>query len=269
VEIVEQTPARIKLQTDQMQLVISKIWAGLGGIMLGLALMIFGMGPGEGSGTLTTLTCERQNMSQGTCQLVSSRLIVSTKQEIPLSQLKAVSASIERGQILLLTTAGEIPFAELQARYKVSTSDQKLIDKINRFIRNPQVASLQVKQDNRWIAYLFGGVAILSGSTLLGIALLVTESMIICVFDKTLGQMVLQKQRLFSRETVQRQLQDIQTIRLQEQRDEIHNRIQSYRIFVVLKGGDLIPLGGASLPSYQDRETAIAKHIYDWLQNSD
>lgn len=267
-EIVEQTLHRLKLQSDQKKLALSQIGIGLGSVILGLALMIFGIGSGEGSGTLVRLTCERRHASQDTCQLVSSRLISSTIKEIPFSQIQAASANLEKGKILILTTAGEVVFSDLQAGHKLSPWDQSIINKINYFISNSQVTSLQVQQDNRLLPYLFGGIAVLNASILLYAILFFTELRIICVFDKPSGQMVLQKEALLRRKMIQKQLSEIQTIQLQEHRDEIRGRILSYRICAVFKSGDLIPLGDSISPIYKDHYVEILNCIHDWLGDS-
>jgi hypothetical protein len=143
-------------------------------ILGGSVFMLAGLGAIIIFGELSTLTCQRVQPTQGSCQFVRSRLLGSDEKTIPLNQLQSAkvdeSASSKGGStysVVLLTDGGEVPFTI--ASSSGSEEKQENADRINAFIANPGKTSLRVQQDDRWFAYFFGGTFIfLGGMVVLG-----------------------------------------------------------------------------------------------------
>jgi hypothetical protein len=158
---VEQTPDPLSLQPNNLMTPIAAILFTSVFVVAGLAIILI-------FGELTTLTCQRVQPTQGSCQFVRSRLLRSGETTIPLNQLQSakvdVTASSRRGnsyRVVLLTYGGEVPFTI--ASSSDAEGKQENVDKINAFIANPGKTSLRVQQDDRWFIYPFGGSFILLG----------------------------------------------------------------------------------------------------------
>jgi hypothetical protein len=158
---VEQTPNPSSLQPNNLMARIVAVVSGIFFVVVGLvAIIIFE--------ELSTLTCQRVQPTQGSCQFVHSRLLGSYDKTIPLNQLQSakvdVSTSSKGGsgyRVVLLTDGGEVPFTI--ASSSGAEEKQENADRINAFIANPGKTSLRVEQDDRWSAYFFGGMFILLG----------------------------------------------------------------------------------------------------------
>ncbi len=129
-------------------------------VVAGLAVMVV-------FGELATLTCQRVEPTQGRCQFVRSRLLGSNEKTIPLNQLQSATVDVNKSskgdtyRVVLLTDAGQVSFTT--ASSSGAEEKQKNADQINAFIANSGKTSLRVQQDDRWIAYPFGGFFILLG----------------------------------------------------------------------------------------------------------
>ncbi|NEP57883.1 MAG: hypothetical protein F6K31_12805 [Symploca sp. SIO2G7] len=132
-----------------------------GQFLLGLLLM--------GAGTmivllfvdLTTLECKRVEppTNQGECQLSSQGVLDSDVTIIPIKSLQG--AKLKRSgrrrttyRIELLTAEGTVPLTNIYS--SGGASKQQQVQQIRSFIENPTQASLNLRQDNRWMGYLFG-----------------------------------------------------------------------------------------------------------------
>jgi hypothetical protein len=110
----------------------------------------------------TTLICQRIETKQGNCKLTESNLWVSSSQEISLDDLqggKVVKKSKGSRQVVVLTKTGGIP------RGNAGRGGDKnhIANQINSFVKNTDIKSLNVGQDNRWFGWIFGGMFVLSG----------------------------------------------------------------------------------------------------------
>jgi hypothetical protein len=113
---------------------------------------------------LATLTCQRVQLTQGSCLFVHSRLLRSDEKTMPLNQLQGAKVDVKIDtkrrssyRLVLLTDGGEVPFTT------TFISGAEDANRINAFIANPGEISLRVQQDDRWFAYIFGGICILFG----------------------------------------------------------------------------------------------------------
>jgi hypothetical protein len=160
-KIVKQTPNRLRRLAYNLLKALYTVLTACLFVLAGLMVMVLG-------GELATLTCQRVEPTQGSCQLVTSSLLGLDEITIPLNQLQ--NAKLEQNRdhrgrgnysVVLLTDDGEIPF--------ISTWNPDVQEKrnkaylINAFIGNPRETSLHVQQDDRWSAYFFGGLVILCG----------------------------------------------------------------------------------------------------------
>lgn len=137
-------------------------------MLVGSFFVVAGLGAIMIFGELATLTCQRVQPTQGSCQFVRSRLLGSNETTISLNQLQSakvdVTVSGKGGgtySVVLLTDGGEVPFTT--ASSSGAEEKQENADRINAFIANPGKTSLRVQQDDRWFAYIFGGIFILLG----------------------------------------------------------------------------------------------------------
>ncbi len=112
-----------------------------------------------------TLSCERVGQTQGICNLQESSLLGSSFQEIPLQSLQgaqiikqniedlAEDSDYSAFYVALLTEKGRVflPFYRLDHHYA-----QDIVAQINDFVENPDNTALEIDEDYRWSAYLWG-----------------------------------------------------------------------------------------------------------------
>ena len=114
---------------------------------------------------LNTLDCQRVevNIVQGDCKLTSTGIFSSDEQTIPIASLN--NAIIEEShddegdttyRVVLLTKTGSIPFTTVYSSGRAEK--QEKVRQINSFIENTSQTTLNLKQDDRLIGYIFGGV---------------------------------------------------------------------------------------------------------------
>jgi hypothetical protein len=149
---IEGTPySELKIQT-------SNIWVDL---LSSLPFIIVGLFMVHISSN-KTLICQRIETKQGNCKLTDSKLWGSSSQEISLDDLqggKVLKKSKGSSQVVVLTKTGGIPL-----RNATSWGDKNYIaNQINSFVKNTDIKSLNVGQDDRWFGWIFGGMFVLSG----------------------------------------------------------------------------------------------------------
>ncbi|MDY7020424.1 MAG: hypothetical protein SWJ54_03555 [Cyanobacteriota bacterium] len=116
------------------------------------------------------LTCERTEQRLGKCDLEESGLLGSTSTEIPIQSLQGaqiIKKNIEdladsdysAFYVALLTENGRVflPFYRLDHHYA-----QEMVAEINDFVEHPENMVLEIDEDYRWSAYIWG-------ATLLGV----------------------------------------------------------------------------------------------------
>jgi hypothetical protein len=221
-EILQQTPNQLTLRLRPVL-----IWL-VGGFFAawGILPSVFAKA--------TLFTCNRTEFSQSSCQLLTSGLLGSEVRAIPLRALqgakvdKSIDSDGDTYRVIILTTSGEIPFTS----YSGSGEDQKqeIASRINQFVRNPGETTLSVQQDDRFSAYLLGGIF-----SAIGLFLLVSSGQIVtCLSDKTLGTLTLKKQGLFSTKVTEHQIQEIADILVEESTDSDGC---TYRVSILMKSG--------------------------------
>ena len=149
---IEGTPySELKIQT-------SNIWVDL---LSSLPFILVGLFMVHISPN-TTLLCQRIETKQGNCKLTESKLWVSSSQEISLDDLQGgevVQKSKGSSQVVVLTKTGGIPLGNA-TRWG---DKNPIANQINSFVKNTNIKSLNVGQDDRWFGWIFGGMFVLSG----------------------------------------------------------------------------------------------------------
>ena len=160
-KIVKPTPNRLRRLAYNLLKALYAVLCGSVFVFAGLLVVVF-------CGVHTTLTCQRVELTQGSCQLVTSGLLGSDETTIPLNQLKNAKFELStdsRGRggyrVVLLTDDGEVPFISTWNHNE--PEKRKKADLINVFIGHPGETYLRVQQDDRWSAYSLGGFCILCG----------------------------------------------------------------------------------------------------------
>jgi len=134
----------------------------------GLAIIIYA--------SKKTLTCQRVELQQGNCQLISSNLLGSEIQEIPLDSLlgAAVREGDETTYVAILTKDEDFNFTD-----STNWGDQHkhfLTNEINDFVKNVDRKSLNLNYDCRFFMWGFGGVFLLAGLSVMGLGMLMMIS---------------------------------------------------------------------------------------------
>ena len=149
---LEGTPySKLKIQT-------SNIWVDL---LSSLPLIIVGLYVVLSSAN-TTLSCQRIETKQGNCKLTESKLWGSSSQEFSLDDLqggKVLKSRKNNSPVVVLIKTGEIPLG-----YLPTWKDKNHIaNQINSFVKNTDIKSLNVSQDDRWFGWILGGMCLLAG----------------------------------------------------------------------------------------------------------
>jgi|ERR671932_13858 hypothetical protein len=160
-KIVKPTPNRLRRLAYNLLKALYTVLYGSVFVFFGLVLVIL-------AGEQATLTCQRVEPTQGSCQFVTSGLLGSDETTIPLNRLRNAKLELitdSRGRggysVVLLTDDGKVPFISMW-NHDVQEK-QKKADLINVFIGHPEETYLRVQQDDRWSVYSVGGVCILGG----------------------------------------------------------------------------------------------------------
>ncbi len=190
---------------------------------------------------------------------MASGLLGSKSKEIPLNILQG--AKVEENndgdgsntyRVVILTSSGEVPFTSNSSSGE--SEKQAIASHIKNFIKNPAIASLTEKQDDRFSMYLFGGIFVTAGLIPL-LARVVT-----CVFDKTLDTLTVKRQGLLGTEFIEHRLSEIKDVRVEE---STNSDGSTSRVNIVLVSGSL-PLT-YNYSSGKTREQETASYIRSFL----
>lgn len=109
-----------------------------------------------------TLICQRIEPKQGNCKITESNLWASSSQEISLDNLQGGTVAQGRKgstQLVVLTKTGSIPLGN-STRWG---DKNPKADRINSFVKDTNIKSLNVSQDDRWFGWIFGGILVIGG----------------------------------------------------------------------------------------------------------
>jgi hypothetical protein len=155
----------------------------------GLAMMVT-------LGQSSRLMCDRSPTGDGLCKLTQANVLQDSTVYFPVAHLETVQmfppAGITRPQNALWLRMGDryIPvpiYVTLNPRERLA-----IAARIQRFVYNPDLTTLEWVSDHRWFAYGLGGSFILAG---LGVGLRF-GAVVTCRFDKQRGIVTLQRQGL-------------------------------------------------------------------------
>jgi len=129
-----------------------------GSIFVGLGLFLLS------SGKLTTLNCEREASSNGSCQLISSGLFDLQGKQTRQIQLQAVQLednpmNNKAARVLLQTPNGYIKFTSSTSAEQAEAT----VSNIDAFIQKAEVASLTLHHDERGLYFPVGSFIITVG----------------------------------------------------------------------------------------------------------
>ncbi|MBD2162630.1 hypothetical protein H6F46_18230 [Limnothrix sp. FACHB-1083] len=209
IEIVDQTPNRLQLHDRDWN------WLGLG--LLGLPFVTVGLIVGLAVSNRTTLNCQRltTNPKSMVCQRIIDGYL---GQNTLIIREPLMRASVRRtsgvGVVLYFSKTPELEL--VNHRIIVSYKQEIIANKINNFIQNSQIKTLNVVQDD-YLEGLMSGLMFLLPGLFLMIQGVTTPMLITCAFDKTSDRVTIFKQYLFKiSKTIEAPLSQISEIKLQE-----------------------------------------------------
>jgi hypothetical protein len=177
-----------------------------------------------------------------------------------LDEIHSASAptSDDNSSLVIVLQDGEI--VQLSG---VSTSDDKsdARDAINQFLKDPKIASVNVKDGNAWSAT---PVVIIAGivSALIFFSVLFLSYISICCFDKTSRRMSLTIFGVLGKSSIRYDLSQVVAVELAEWGDGV---LVNYPLRMIVREADPIPLTfTASLRKHEKQK--LADRINDFLK---
>jgi hypothetical protein len=240
-EIVEQTPTLLTIRgrPDKRRLLLAGSLLFMTGGILILLL----------TDSVVTLTCRRSAPIQGKIELVSSRLLGSKTQEVPLNSVTGVviRPGISRGGggVVLRTGSGEFSLASLS-----SGRANELAAQLAGFISDPQAPPLTIRQDDRLITYGIALGMIAVGALILALGF---ES-IMATFDSAENTITLTRKGLFGTRKAEYDIRDMADVRP----EWVSSRKKGKVVYLILKSGARVHAGW---PDDSDTVGAIRRFL--------
>lgn len=257
-KIVEQTPTKIRLKANNLGLPLFLTLFGLPFFLVGLAVSLF-------LGKLTQLKCNRLEPTQVACQLVSSGILNTRTTEIPVGALQGAEIETSRDsdgdatyRVALITRQGRLPLTDSYSA-GLGTNHQQNVNQINAFLSRADQENLVIQQDDRWLAFIFGGIFMLVGGGVTAGGLL-AQFLSACIIDKTAGQLYLERKNSFRTKRKEYPLHEIQAVEAVEGRDSDGD--PTYATYLILRSGEKIPL---KLTGARNDHFALADAINQFL----
>jgi hypothetical protein len=259
-KIVDSTPTQLQLYENSWLGMMGVTLFGLPFLGLGIAAILF-------MGEKATLRCWREIPPQATCQLTTTRLLETRVVELP-GQLQGaeidvseVSDGDDTYRVVLHTDRETVPMTGIYTSGR--RGHQQDADRIDAFVRDAAQTQLQVSQDSRWLVYGIGGLfAVVGGALTVGV-LGWGDVWVRYSFDKTLGKLRVERQKLLRRAIENYRLKDIETVQLKEKRDSDGDR--HYSVLLNLHSGNEIVLtnGGST---QRHRFEQLAEELAQFLE---
>ena len=242
-KIIKQTASELIIQTQS----IFDFW------LPSCLFMVFGLMWLAVDYQKATLSCQRLQTKQGSCQLVRSNLLGSNIQEIQLASLRG--AKVQRcgykTRVVLLTSVGNVPFTANSTNW--GTQDAVASD-INFFVKNAKDRLLRLSQDDRWLGWT-GGIFLLAG-----VGAIVLRNNETYSFDGTLNTLTVKQRGLLARKVIQYSLCEIYGVEVDRTKDRDNDTWYEVRLLVC--GGSRISLPHTMSPY---KQVEIAKAINNYL----
>lgn len=262
-QIVSQTATKLVIQEKipRISLIFGMIF-----LILSISLVLY-------CGQITKLECRRSNIAStstvnniGKCELIHERFWLTYTENFPLKDLQGAKM-MEDGegttyQIVLLMPNNAIPFTSYYSLGK--ENQQKIVEKINNFLQQPEREFLIVQHDDRPWSYALGLILLVIAINTSHILQGIFTSRESWVFDISEGT-IFSHQSRWGRATKVSEypllLQDIIKVAIEKQ----PNDDSRYRIVLCLKSGMTLPIN----PNYSSdintlKSTCIA--IVKFLQ---
>ncbi|TLN23845.1 hypothetical protein FDZ74_03380 [bacterium] len=245
---IENTPSVLALRR-----IPTVIWlVGLFCLLLGLGLTYF-------LGKLNVLQCQRLAGS-GSCQLASIGLFGNGEtRTFPLASLRGATVeSSEDGEggvtyrVAIQFDDGSRPLTTVYS--SGYAGKETLANRINQFIANPGQAELSIRQDDRFLGMLFGGILALTALAMVALF----GQVVTLRLDRTTGLATLKRAGLLGVREGEYPLRDFSDAVL-----EYHDNIS--RIALVTRDGGHLPLTPEFTSGARGQET-VAKKIRDFLR---
>lgn len=251
-KIVEQTPNELKLEDRNRQ------W--LWGVLFGTPFVAIGSLIITLVSTVTTLTCQRIELTKTTCQRITSGILGTAIAPIP-GQVSGASVIVASGVgVVLKTTNGAVEL--VNHRIWVGEKHYQIANQINALANDSKQNTWQVSLDDRWEGLLWGANFLLPGIAIM-LASLAIPMEVGCIFDKTSDLMTLEKRyRLFGTRFTQHRLAEIQKVEVIQL--PISNKNPLYVVRLNLTSNKKMALSPFS--SDRDRYQTIVTEIERFLK---
>lgn len=261
--IIKRNSTLLKFQKDKGYSLFIIMLFGLPCLLSGLTIITL-------FGKVTTLKCNRFQIKQVSCEIISSRLLGRKVTSLTNGMLKG--AELENGtlkgtevepsktnyRINLITKNSIIPFTDYYSSGLSEKSEK--IEKINNFLGNSQELSLIVKQDDRWFAYQLGSVFALVGGWLFFDQLIQLTSKTSLTLDKKSGRISLRKGNIFKSDLKEHPLHEIKAVKVIENSDD--QEANPYNMSLILNSGEVIYL---DTTDYEKAPYKVSQSIEQFL----
>jgi hypothetical protein len=158
---------------------------------------------------ITTLECQRSSSASITCERTIVGFAGTRTEAIPGRLLRASVIRAHGTGVVLATSKGGIDL--VNHRMTVTDAHSQIANTINAYVKDSQQRTLKVQQDDRLEGMIYAAAFFLPGVAIL-LQSLAIPMQVVCVFDKTVGQMTLEKRYrpLGTRFRAQYQLTEVQ-----------------------------------------------------------
>ncbi|MEG4025635.1 hypothetical protein [Microcoleus sp. S13C4] len=242
-KIIKQTASELIIQTQS----IFDFW------LPSCLFMAFGLFGQAFDYQKATLSCQRLQAKQGSCQLVRSNLLGSNTQEIQLASLRG--AKVQRcgykTRVVLLTSVGHVPFTANSTNW--GTQDAVASD-INFFVKNAKDRLLRLSPNDNWLGRT-GSIFLLAA-----VGAIVLRNNELYSFDGTLNTLTVKQRGLLARKVMEYSLCEIYGVEVDRTKDRQNDTWYEVRLLVC--GGSRLSLPNTMSPYEQEQ---IAKAINNYL----
>ncbi|WP_035984691.1 tetratricopeptide repeat protein [Leptolyngbya sp. KIOST-1] len=229
------------------------------------SLVVIGLVVGTVAVGKSVLQCDRATTGQ--CTLTHSNTFNQKTQTFPITDLEEAEVFSSRNSegdsrylVLLQTNQGSIEFNRGYSDDWFRANNQA--DRVNRFLQTQTMSRLYLREDNRWLGWLF--MLCFSG---VGLLMLLNTKVMTCSFDKSANRFSLRLVGLTGSRQYQGSLQQILGMRLDllsQAREDDDDSIGA-RLAIVLKNGETIPFAKV-YSGDADKLAVVIRQVNDFLR---
>jgi hypothetical protein len=244
--ITEQTPKLLKLQLKP-QAFFYWLFGGLfasAGIFMMLSM-----------GKAITFSCSRIAPESNSCQLTTKSLLGTKVQSWNIQEIQKAKAdtttvnAANSHPLIIQTNRGSVELDFLNADF---ADKEAKAAQINTFLNTPQESKLVIAEDMRLLGYAFGLFLIAGGA--IGIVYQMMNMNIICIVDKNVGKITIDRKSWLGNEVLEAKLMDVVEIKLHTFQ---LNNTQSYNVSLKLRSGKSIYIATGSMFTYESATKTI------------